>query len=123
MNAEVLTIKGEKFAILPFDVWEKIQETLEDLQDIADAKEIEARIQRGEREYFPAELVEAIMLNGKNKIQAFREYRGMTQEALAEAIGKSVILVRKLESGATKGSIDTIKAVSEVLKVDINNLI
>lgn len=123
MNAEILTIKGEKFAILPFDVWEKIQETLEDLQDIADAKEIEARIQRGEGEYFPAELVEAIMLNGKNKIQAFREYRGMTQEALAEAIGKSVILVRKLESGATKGSIDTIKAVSEVLKVDINNLI
>ena len=123
MNAEVLTIKGEKFAILPFDVWEKIQETLEDLQDIAEAQEIEARIQRGDREYFPAELVEAIMLNGKNKIQAFREYRGMPQEALAEAIGKSVILVRKLESGATKGSIDTIKAVSEVLKVDINNLI
>lgn len=98
-------------------------EAIEDLQDIADAKAIEERIARGEGEYFPSELVEAIMLNGKNKIQAFREYRGMTQEALAEAIGKSVILIRKLESGATKGSIDTIKAISEVLNVDINTLI
>lgn len=97
-------------------------EAIEDLQDIADAKAIEKRIARGEGEYFPGELIDAI-LDGKNKIQAFREYRGMTQEALAEAIGKSVILIRKLESGATKGSIDTIKAISEVLNVDINTLI
>ena len=37
MNAEVLTIKGEKFAIIPLAVYEKLIEMIEDAQDVADA--------------------------------------------------------------------------------------
>lgn len=97
-------------------------EILEDARDIADAKEIANRIAQGEGEYYPSEVVNAI-LDGENKIKIFREYRGITQEALAEKINKSVAMIRKLENGSSDGSISTIKAISDALKVDVEMLI
>lgn len=97
-------------------------EILEDARDIADAKEIVARIERGEGEYLPSEVVNAV-LDGENKIKVFREYRGMTQEALAEKVNKSVAMIRKLENGSSDGSVSTIKAISDALKVDVEMLI
>jgi hypothetical protein len=91
MEAQVLQLNGMKYAVLPYEVYERMIEILEDARDIADAKEIAARIEGGEGEYFPSEVVNAI-LNGENKIKIFREYRGMTQETLAEKINKSYIL-------------------------------
>lgn len=122
MEAQVLQLNGMKYAVLPYEVYARMIEILEDAQDIADAKEIAARIERGEGEYFPSEVVNAI-LNGDNKIKVFREYRGMTQETLAEKINKSVAMIRKLESGLSDGSISTIKAISDALKVDVELLI
>ena len=83
-------------------------ETLEDVQDVADAKKIASRIVQGEGEYFPSEAVNAI-LNGENKIKVFREYRGMNQEELAKKINKSVPMIRKIENRSSDGSISTIK--------------
>ena len=122
MEAQVLQLNGMKYAILPYEAYAKMIEILEDARDITDAKEIVARIERGEGEYFPSEVVNAI-LDGGNKIKIFREYRGMTQEALAEKINKSVAMIRKLENGSSDGSINTIKAISNALKVDVEMLI
>ena len=97
-------------------------EILEDAQDVADAKEIASRIAREEGEYFPSEVVNAI-LNGENKIKVFRGYRVMTQEELAKKINKSVAMIRKLENGSSNGSISTIKVISDALKVDVELLI
>lgn len=122
MNAEILTIKGEKFAVVPWALYEQCLEALEDAKDIADAKAIEADIKSGKGEYYPAEIVDA-MIDGENMVKVFREYRGLTQEALALAINKSVEQVRKIESGKSEGSISTIKAIAGVLNVDISLLI
>ena len=122
MEAQVLQLNDMKYAVLPYETYVRMIEILEDVRDIADAKEIAARIKRGEGEYFPSEVVNAI-LNGENKIKIFREYRGMTQEALAEKINKSVPMIRKLETGSSDGSISTIKAISAALNVDIEMLI
>ena len=122
METQVLQLNGMKYAILPYEAYEKMVEILEDAQDVAGAKEIASRIARGKGEYFPSEVVNAI-LNGENKIKVFREYRGMTQEELAKKINKSVAMVRKLENGSSDGSISTIKAISDALKVDVEMLI
>ena len=122
MNAEILTIKGEKFAVIPLALYEQCLKAMEDAKDIADAKEIEARIARGEGEYYPSELVDAI-IDGVNPVKVFREYRGLTQEALAAKIDKSVELIRKIENGKSEGSISTIKAIADVLSVDISLLV
>ena len=122
MEAQVLQLNGMKYAVLPYEVYVRMIEILEDARDIADAKEIANRIAQGEGEYYPSEVVNAI-LGGENKIKVFREYRGITQETLAEKINKSVAMVRKLENGSSDGSISTIKAISDALKVDVEMLI
>ena len=122
METQVLQLNGIKYAILPYEAYEKMIEILEDARDIADAKEIANRIAQGEGEYYPSEVVNTI-LDGENKIKVFREYRGITQEALAKKINKSVAMIRKLENGSSDGSISTIKAISDVLKVDVEMLI
>lgn len=123
MNAEVMTLEGKKYAVLPYDFWEQVQERLEDLQDAIDAKEISAKIACGEMEYFSSEFVNRLLLGDENKVKVCREYRGLTQEALATKINKSVELIRKIESGKSEGSISTIKAIAEALSVDINLLV
>ena len=121
-NAEILTIKGEKFAVLPFDIYEKLVEKLEDMQDIADAKEISAKIASGEMECFPDTLVKAI-IHGENKVKVFREYRGLTQAELAEKTGLSTIMIKKLEAGETDGSIKSLKAIAGALNLDVDDII
>ncbi len=122
MNAEVVTIKGEKFALLPFAMWEQMVETLEDAQDIAQAKEIKRRIAAGDGEYFPEQVITDIVM-GKNKIKVYREYRGMTQAILADKSGVSVDTIKRLETSAEGGSVKTIKAIANALSIDVDMLI
>jgi len=123
MNAEVLTIKGEKFAILPLNIYEKLLEAIEDVQDIADAKEIEAQVKRGEMECFPAYILDEIIDEGKNAVKVYREYRGLTQNELAEKANISLAMIRKIESGQSEGSVSTIKAIAAALNLDVDLLI
>ena len=122
MNAEVMILKGIKYAVLPFEAWEKLQEYLEELQDIADCNEIKARIEQGKGEYFPEGVVDAL-IDGENAIKTFREYRGLTQTELASKAGLSVAMIKKLESGETGGSIKTIKAIASALNLEVDDLI
>lgn len=121
-NAEILTIKGEKYAVLPLEAWKKLQAYIEDLQDIADCNEIKAKIERGESEYFPSSVVDAL-IDGENTIKVFREYRGLTQAELAEKAGLSTIMIKKLEAGETDGSIKSLKAIAGALNLDVDDII
>ena len=122
MNADVMTLKGKKYAVLPLEAWEKLQEYIEDLQDIADCNEIKARIERGDGEYFPSGVVDAL-IDGENKIKVFREYRKMTQAQLAEKTGLSTVMIKKLEAGETDGSVKSLKAIAQALNLDVDDII
>ncbi|MGI6681260.1 MAG: hypothetical protein ACOX3T_07260 [Bdellovibrionota bacterium] len=82
-EVQILKIKGEKFALLPLEIYERLIEKLEDMQDIAECKEIESQILKGKIELFPSEVVNAV-LDGENKIKVFREFRKFTQAELAK---------------------------------------
>lgn len=122
MNAEVMTLKGVKYAVLPFEAWEKIIEALEDAQDIADAKEISAKIASGEMECFPSSVVDAL-IDGENPIKVYREYRGMTQAELALKVGLSVEMIKKIEGGKSDGSVKTLKAIATALNLDLDDIV
>lgn len=101
---------------------------LSELKALKDAKEdrfdIAALDQalRLDEELLPAELVRR-MVNGESPIRVFREYRGLTQQALADAANVSKTTISELESGRKDGSIKTLSTVAEVLDVDIDDLI
>lgn len=58
-----------------------------------------------------------------NRIRAFRESRGMTQEEVAGAAGISVKHVSVLERGIKEPRLSTIVNVAEALKVTPNDLL
>ena len=62
--------------------FEAMAAALEDAADIEDIRQAQERILRGEDELVPFELAEQI-LDGMHPVKAFRQYRGLSQRALA----------------------------------------
>lgn len=56
-------------------------------------------------------------------IKFYRNEKGLTQQELADKIGKSINSVKKYESGYTKPPIDVINKIASVLGISINQLI
>lgn len=93
---------------------------LEDLEDLAaaNAAEIDERL--------PLEFVERLMaadMEGASRIRLWREYRGMSQKALADAAGVKQGYLSEIESGRKPGSVAAFKALAEALRVDIDDLV
>ncbi len=111
-------IKGEdgenQFVILPINEWEAIQ-------DIMDAREVRARIDAGE-ETFPAEVAEKIAA-GVNPVKVFRQYRGLSQGALAAEAGITQAMVSEIETGVRNGGMKSMKGLAKALDLDMDDLI
>ena len=58
-----------------------------------------------------------------NFISALRERRGLSQYQLGALVGKSDKAVSKWENGASKPRIDTIRKLSEVLDISVDELL
>jgi hypothetical protein len=74
---------------------------IDDAEMLADIKaydEAKARIERDNEELFPLELTER-RLAGENTLKIWREYRGLTQEALAKASKVSRPMIAAIETG------------------------
>jgi transcriptional regulator with XRE-family HTH domain len=76
----------------------------------------------GEEEILPSELVDRI-LDGENKVLAWREYRGMSARELAGKAGITQAYLSQIETGKRDGTVSTIKKIAEALKVTIDDLV
>jgi DNA-binding XRE family transcriptional regulator len=70
----------------------------------------------------PGEVLFAI-LDGTTPIRAWREYRGMSQKALAEAAGITSSYLSQLESGTRTGSAEVLSTIAELLNISLDDLI
>lgn len=113
-DAETVTLHRADF--------EALLEALEDAHDLAESREALARLQRGEEEAFPIELVEQI-LDGMQPVRAFRHYRGLTQQGLAQASGISTSYLCEIETGRKAGSLDVISRIAGILHVSVDLLL
>ena len=122
MNVQIIEKDGKPdYAILPYAEYQGLLDRLEDKEDREDI----AAYRSGQEEVFPSEVVDAL-LDGENPIKAYRKFRGVTQQGLADAIGKSKVYIAKLEArtGDTRsGTVEVISAIAEVLRVDIDQLV
>lgn len=91
---------------------------LEDIRAYDDAK---ARIEAGE-ELIPSRVAYAL-LDGKNPIRVWREYRGLTQQQLAEKVGISKPYLSQLESGKRSGTTDVLMSIAQALNVGLEELV
>jgi len=75
-----------------------------------------------DEESFPDAVVERLVA-GENPIRVFREHRGLSIRKLAEAAGISAGYLSDIETGKRTGTTATIKALAEVLAVDLDMLV
>jgi hypothetical protein len=88
-NVQIIAKDGQpEWAILPHEIYQQLVEDAEMLQDILEYDNISAAIERGEEELIPSEVTYAI-LDGEDPGKVWREYRRLTQEQMAEAVGIS----------------------------------
>ena len=119
MSVQVIEKEGKpEFAVLPFEEYETLLERLEDLEDARDLQEYRAN----PGESFPAAVANRL-LEGKNPIKMWREYRGMTQGGLAEKVRVTVAHISQIESGKRECSVKLLRSLSKALNVDMELLL
>lgn len=118
MKAINYEVKNGKVRV-PVKDYEALLERMEELEDIAAYKDAMGR----DEESYPAEIIKRIVVGGENPVRVYREYRGLSQEGLAKAIGKTKTTISEIETGRKQGSIDTLKAIAEALIVDLDQIV
>jgi len=122
MNSQVIEKDGKpEWAVVPYEVYQRLVEDAEMLHDIRAYDDARKAIEDGE-ELIPSEVTYAI-LDGENPIRVWREYRGLTQQQLAEAAGISVPYLSQIESGKRKGSTDVLAAIAKVLRLSLDDIV
>ena len=123
MTVQIIERNGEpEWAILPYDAYLQLIEQAEMLQDIRDYDAVKDALNHGDEELVPSEVVYAI-LDGANPIKVWREYRGMTQQELAETARISVPYLSQLESGKRKGSLEVLTRIAKALKLSLDDIV
>ena len=92
------------------------------LQDIQDYDSAKAALECGNDELIPSEVVYAI-LDGENAMKVWREYRGMSQQEVAEKAEISVPYLSQLETNKRKGSLEVLSAIAKALNISLENIV
>lgn len=107
-----------EFAVIPIELYERLSAALEDAEDAALFDAVKAA-DDGSR--IPAVVANAI-LDGEQPVKAWREHRGMTQDALAARAGISKPYLCQIENRKRVGAIKTLKAIAAALAVSVLDL-
>jgi DNA-binding XRE family transcriptional regulator len=107
-----------EYAVVPIDIYERLVSTAEDKEDIA-LYEAAKAADDGTR--IPAEVVNAIV-DGAHPIKAWRKYRQLTIQALADKAGISKAFLSQIEGGKRTGTIKVLSALARALDVPVDLL-
>ena len=107
-----------EYAVVPIELFARLMRAAESLDDVALFDAVKAA-DDGFR--VPGAVAHAI-LDGTHPVKAWREYRGLTQDALAEKAGISKAYLSQIETGKRIGVAKTLKALAAALGVTLNEL-
>lgn len=121
MRIERITRGGKEFAVIPVERLQALVDDAEMLADVAAYDAAKARLERGEDEIIPFEIVER-RLAGESTLKVWREHRGLTQEKLAKVSKVSRPMIAAIEAGHKRGGISTLKKLAAALNVSLDHL-
>jgi DNA-binding XRE family transcriptional regulator len=99
----------------------QLLERLEDAEDLRAYDRAKAEPSAGDNESIPAAVVDRLSA-GESPLRVWREHRGLTQQALADATGLGKSYVSQLESGTKTGTISTLRALAQALQLALDDL-
>ncbi len=122
MSVQIIK-QGDKpeWAVVPYEVYLQLIEDAEMLQDVKEYDRVKAALDAGDEEVIPGEVVDAI-LDGANPIKVWREFRGLSQQDVAERIGISIPYLSQLETGKRRGSFAVLSMLARALGVPLDSL-
>lgn len=112
---------GEMISI-PLEEYRSLQAAAEQLADLQAYDRALVQLANGDEEPLPSEFVKR-MLSGESPLRIWREFRGLTQTALAEASNVNRVQIADIESGRKSGSIETVKKLADALGITLDELI
>jgi hypothetical protein len=98
MHIEKINRKGREFAVIPLDDLLRLTNDAEMLADVKAYDAAKGRLERGEDELIPLEIIEP-RLGGESPVKIWRQHRGLTQEDLATASTVSRPMIAAIEAG------------------------
>lgn len=111
---------GEMVSI-PVEEYQRLLAIAEDASDrLAYDRAIEA-LRAGDDELLPAAFAQRL-ISGEAPVRVWREYRGLTQLALAEKSGVNRVQISNIESGTKTGSVETLRKLADALGVALDDL-
>ena len=123
MNVQIIEKNGKpEWAVIPFNEYKKLQEALDDAEDIRDIQENLKAIHEGKESIIPGEVTFAI-LDGLNPIRAWRNYKKIKMNELAKKVGISSAYLSQIETAKRKPTIDTLKLIARELSIEIELLL
>ena len=118
----IVTPSGDRLAVLPESEYIALVEAAEDAADREAVRRWRVASAAGEEEMLPAAMVDRI-LAGEMPIRVWREHRGMTAQALAEAAGIAASYLSQIETGKRDGTLETVAKLAEALGVLVDDLV
>lgn len=112
---------GEMITI-PLDEYNALKLAAEDFADLRAYDRAMAALAGGEEELIPAEYAKR-MIAGESPLRVWREYRQISQAALAAAAGVNRVQIVNIEAGHRRGSVETLKKLADALGITVDDLI
>jgi len=123
MNIQIIEKNGQpEWAVIPYSEYKKLQEALEDAEDIKDIETNLKAIQDGTEATISSDVTFAI-IDGANPIRAWREHKHIKMNELAKQVGISAAYLSQIENNKRNPTIDTLKNIAHELDIDVEMLI
>lgn len=123
MNVQIIEKNGKpEWAVIPYSEYKKLQEALEDAEDIKEIEENLKAVQEGKENTIPGEVTFSI-IDGTNPIRAWREYKNIKMNELAQKVGISAAYLSQIENNKRNPTVDTLKAIATELGIEVELLI
>lgn len=122
MPVQFIDTPSGRFAVLPEEDYRRLAEAAEDMTDLATIERFRQRLAAGEEELVPAAVVKRL-LAGEHPLRVWREHRGLSMQALAEAAGLSQAYVSQIETSKREGSLSAVKALAAALNLAVDDLL
>lgn len=116
-----ITIDGKEYVAIPRKEFGDFHLD-EDGFDAIRYDQIKARLASGEEELLPAEFADRI-IDGESPLRVWREFRGLTLQALADCVGVSKGYLSEIENGRKDGSVRIMKQTAEALMLGLDDIV
>lgn len=107
---------------IPKTEYQRLCTVEEDLADIRAALAVQARVDAGAEEFVPDAVVSRL-IDGESPLRVWREYRGLSQAALARTADTSRVQIVDIEAGRRTGSVRTLRRLADVLGVGLDDVV